>query len=213
MTLTITASVGKDGANKRLDVAVVQNLLSTITEETGGAPGLVTDGWNGPNTVNAIKRFQQHHFGFADGLMSPGEISFRRLNDAFDRRWSVSNPEFPLYVKYTALVEAQVRQETGLIGSPPHLRCADNVGWKLQLSSSGNIYYHPAIGAYLVDGYIWAKYLENSEEHGVLGYPISDERDLPQGNGRISYFQYGSIQWTPAGGPAGQATILTVPGL
>ena len=213
MTLTITASVGENGTNKRLDVAVVQNMLSAITEEAGGTPDLVTDSWNGPNTVNAISRFQQHHFGFADGLISPGEITFRRLNDAFDRRWSVSNPEFPLYVKYTALVKAQLRQDIGFIGNPPHLSCADNVGWKLQLSASGNIYYHPTVGAYLVDGFIWAQYLGSGEEHGILGYPISDERDLPQGNGRVSYFQFGSIQWASAGGPVGQATIVSIPGL
>ena len=36
-------------------------------------------------------------------------------------------------------------------------------------------------------------------ERSRLGYPTTDEKDMP--GGRVSGFEHGQIRWTPTGGP------------
>jgi hypothetical protein len=60
-------------------------------------------------------------------------------------------------------------------------------------------YWTPQTGAHEVHGAIRDLWASMGWEQSWLGYPISDEQDAP-GGGRISYFQGGSISWTPQGG-------------
>jgi uncharacterized protein with LGFP repeats len=62
-----------------------------------------------------------------------------------------------------------------------------------------SIYWTPQTGAHEVHGAIRDLWDSMGWERSWLGYPISDEQDAP-GGGRISYFQGGSISWTPQGG-------------
>ena len=61
----------------------------------------------------------------------------------------------------------------------------------------GSIYWSPATGAHEVHGDIRNHWASMGWENSFLRYPISDER--PDGSGRFSQFQGGSIHWTPDG--------------
>ena len=77
--------------------------------------------------------------------------------------------------------------------------CPDGVG-RFNHFQSGSIYWTPKTGAFSVHGDIRAKWSSLGWEKSALGYPITDETGCPDGVGRFSHFQFGSIYWTPAGG-------------
>ncbi|NIZ90483.1 GDSL-type esterase/lipase family protein [Kineococcus rubinsiae] len=62
----------------------------------------------------------------------------------------------------------------------------------------GSIYRTPSTGAHLVRGAILATWGAGGWERGELGYPVSDEHDVPGGRG--SDFQHGSVTWDAASG-------------
>jgi hypothetical protein len=73
----------------------------------------------------------------------------------------------------------------------------------------GSIYWSPSTGAHVVRGFIWGKWADPGHlsagqhlgwERSFLGYPVTDELDLPDGTGKYNDFQNGRISWTPAGG-------------
>jgi hypothetical protein len=70
---SISGSVGKGGANKRPDVALVQSLLAQK------GYGVAADGLCGPATISAIVAFQKASTGKADGLVEPGKNTWRAL--------------------------------------------------------------------------------------------------------------------------------------
>jgi GH25 family lysozyme M1 (1,4-beta-N-acetylmuramidase) len=57
----------------------------------------------------------------------------------------------------------------------------------------GRIYWHPALGAFIVHGEILKKYLADGGSGSWLGLPVSDEYDVP--GGRESAFQHGKLTW------------------
>ena len=67
----------------------------------------------------------------------------------------------------------------------------------------GSIYWTPQTGAHEVHGAILGLWASMGFERSRLGYPTSDEMDMP--GGRMSNFERGQIRWTPTGGP--KATI------
>lgn len=74
----------------------------------------------------------------------------------------------------------------------------DGVG-RFNRFENGMIYWKPAIGAHEVHGAILALWESMGFERSQLGYPVSDEMDMP--GGRLSRFEGGEIRWTPTGGP------------
>ncbi|MCZ2857841.1 hypothetical protein [Blastococcus sp. VKM Ac-2987] len=64
----------------------------------------------------------------------------------------------------------------------------------------GTIYFTPRTGAHEVRGAIWARYGSLGWERSALGYPITDERGTPDGVGRYSNFEHGTIYFTPRTG-------------
>lgn len=54
--------------------------------------------------------------------------------------------------------------------------------------------------AYAVGGAIATKWGENGWEGGWLGYPLSDEIVLPDGQGRMNRFEGGFVYWSPTTG-------------
>ncbi|MCC9600408.1 peptidoglycan-binding protein [Stieleria sp. JC731] len=82
MTLFINASVGRRGVNKHDDTTGVQKAINQVPLDDGGSPvPLKPDGICGRKTIDAIERFQIHHFGWpgADGLIEPGRQTYNRL--------------------------------------------------------------------------------------------------------------------------------------
>jgi GH25 family lysozyme M1 (1,4-beta-N-acetylmuramidase) len=57
----------------------------------------------------------------------------------------------------------------------------------------GRIYWHPALGAFVVHGEILKKYLADGGSGSWLGLPTSDEHTVP--GGRASAFQHGTLTW------------------
>ena len=65
---------------------------------------------------------------------------------------------------------------------------------------SGSIYWSPQTNAHEVHGAIRQKWADMGWERSTLGYPTSDETDEPNGSGRYSQFQHGSLHWNRATG-------------
>lgn len=78
---TIRKSVGVGGANQREDVLAIQKLLNSIEPQNGGPTDLLAeDGWVGPNTNGAIKRFQLHHKLGSDTRVDPDGPMLKKMN-------------------------------------------------------------------------------------------------------------------------------------
>jgi uncharacterized protein with LGFP repeats len=69
----------------------------------------------------------------------------------------------------------------------------------------GAIYWSQATGAHEVHGAIYARYVSISGPQSLLGFPISDEHDVP--GGRQSDFQRGHISWDRA---TNQTTVVVL---
>src|SRR5262245_23968377 len=93
MAESITASVGTSPAPNRFeDVETIQSLLNQVPTNRGGpVPLLDLDGICGPLTIAAIRRFQQHHFGWQDGRVDANNVTIAKLNE-FDLDPATGNP-------------------------------------------------------------------------------------------------------------------------
>ncbi len=83
-SVTISAAVGRGGANLSPDVASIQKALNRINPDFGGPTvPLVPDGICGPKTLEAIQKFQLHHFGWkgADGRVDRDGPTLARMNE------------------------------------------------------------------------------------------------------------------------------------
>jgi uncharacterized protein with LGFP repeats len=63
-----------------------------------------------------------------------------------------------------------------------------------------SIFWSQDTDAHIVAGEILDEYLKLGGPLGKLGYPISDEMDTPDGQGRVSHFEEGYILWHGARG-------------
>ena len=81
-TVTITASVGRNGGNRRHDVVAVQELINEHLP--AGTARLAVDGLAGPLTIAAIETCQRRLVGLhhADGRIDPHGRTLRVLNAA-----------------------------------------------------------------------------------------------------------------------------------
>lgn len=70
----------------------------------------------------------------------------------------------------------------------------------LAYSSGITIYHHPDVGTFEVHGAILGFYILQGGPLGGLGYPITDEIDWREGDGKKSVFQNGIIAWNPQKG-------------
>ncbi|MFO1372573.1 MAG: peptidoglycan DD-metalloendopeptidase family protein [Candidatus Competibacteraceae bacterium] len=80
--VTITASVGAGGTNKREDVIKVQTLLNQNRARVPEAREITVDGIVGKETLNAITNFQRHVVGLSnpDGRVDPNGRTLNELN-------------------------------------------------------------------------------------------------------------------------------------
>ncbi|HQD10350.1 MAG TPA: peptidoglycan-binding domain-containing protein, partial [Flavihumibacter sp.] len=62
-------SVGNGGANKAVDVRIVQDLLTRVSDRDGGSSNISVDGQNGPKTIAAIRKFQRANELTESGLV------------------------------------------------------------------------------------------------------------------------------------------------
>jgi len=93
---------------------------------------------------------------------------------------------------------ASLSWERGFLGYPitDESGTPDGVG-RFNHFQGGSIYWTPTTQAHEVHGLIRDKWASLSWERGFLGYPLTDETTTPDGIGRFTHFQGGSIYWTP----------------
>ncbi len=87
---------------------------------------------------------------------------------------------------------------SSFLGQPltNELTTPDGIG-RYNHFQGGSIYWTPQIGAHEIHGSIRDKWASLGWERSFLGYPLTDEMTTPDGKGRYTHFQGGSIYWTP----------------
>jgi len=102
---------------------------------------------------------------------------------------------------------AQLGGPTGFLGKPVTAEtvCPDQTG-HFRHFEHGSIYWNPATDAHEVHGAIRDRWSSLGWEESWLGYPTSDE-EPEAGGGRISFFQNGFIDWSPANGAVDRAHL------
>jgi uncharacterized protein with LGFP repeats len=87
--------------------------------------------------------------------------------------------------------------ETGFLAYPltDELTTPDGLG-RYNHFQGGSVYWTPSTGAHEVHGAIRDLWSGRGWETGFLGYPVGDETVTPDGAGRFSDFQGGSVYWT-----------------
>jgi hypothetical protein len=98
-------------------------------------------------------------------------------------------------------INRKYSEKSGVLGNAVGGRgtCPDGKG-RYQHYQHGSIYWSPDTGAHEVHGAIHEKWKSLGWETSFLGYPITDELTTPDGEGRFTHFQGGSIYWTPSTG-------------
>lgn len=76
----------------------------------------------------------------------------------------------------------------------------DSVGRFNHFSKNNSIYYYPYCDAHEIKGLIRHRWAEMGWEKCFLGYPKTDEIATPDGIGRFTHFQFGSIYYHPSHG-------------
>jgi hypothetical protein len=111
------------------------------------------------------------------------------------RTTTVYNVLDPLFPKYSASFGRWVQPTTDSLFLP------DGKGRCTTTETGVAIYWSPTTGAHMVYGAILGRWRTLDHERGWLGYPISDEKDVPGQPGmRRSEFQHGNIDHTPERG-------------
>lgn len=87
--------------------------------------------------------------------------------------------------------------EKGILGYPitDQLQTPDGIG-EYNHFQEGSIYWTSETGAHEIHGEIKDKWAEKNWEKGVLGYPITDQLQSPDGKVEYNHFQKGSIYKT-----------------
>ena len=100
----------------------------------------------------------------------------------------------PIDVKYATL-----GGPSGFLGPPitPETATLDGVG-RYREYQNGWIHWHPNTGAHMTYGAIREKWAALGWERSFLGYPLTDTTPTPDGVGRYTHFQGGSIHWSPS---------------
>jgi uncharacterized protein with LGFP repeats len=93
---------------------------------------------------------------------------------------------------------ASLRRGMGLLGYPmtDELTTPNGRG-RYNHFQNGSIYWTPEHGAFEIHGLIRNKWADAEWERGVLGFPVTDEGQTPDGVGRFNHFEGGSVYYHP----------------
>ncbi|MBI1897044.1 MAG: hypothetical protein HYS04_11050 [Acidobacteria bacterium] len=83
--------------------------------------------------------------------------------------------------------------EKGILGYPVTDELPAANGGRYNHFQHGSIYWHPQTGAFSVYGPIRDKWAALGWERSALGFPVTETRRTPDGEGRFQHFQGGSI--------------------
>jgi len=216
MTIQITSSVGKGGANKKSDVIKIQRALNIIF------PSLLldTDGLCESKTIRRIVRFQKKFMNNPDGRIDPSGRTLKRLNSAspdMQSEWSGDSSRWPLDKKLSSL-DRRMRPKVERVlatlsdeGYKPKIVYAwRSVAVQLELYNAGNskvkFSFHNAQkkngtpNAYAADiiDKRWA-WNDKAEENGfweALGR-IGKSEGLYWGGNWVSFKDWAHVQYYP----------------
>lgn len=156
--------------------------------------GLIRDKYNALGGPNSFLLFPM-----TNELTNPDGIGKRTEFQNGPIYWSPQGGAHPV-VNHFLAAWARHGYENSYIGYPTtdEITNPDGIGRRQHFTGS-TIYWH-LNEAYSVGGAIADKWHTLGAEQGLLGYPISDERILPDGVGRMNRFQRGVIYWHPTTG-------------
>lgn len=130
-----------------------------------------------------------------ENTLSPARKKRAIADDCQTYGGAIALPGFPQYTlcgeikdKYNSVGGQQsflLAPKSGMILNP------DGVGMRAEFVN-GFIYWHPETGAHIVSTHFSTAWQAHGWESGVLGYPTSDEYDVPR-FGRKQEFQHGHI--------------------
>lgn len=132
-------------------------------------------------------RYRTYSDGYHQAINEPGGFAFWTPGTRCGNTPGVIGE---IERKYLALGSC-----TSVLGIPitSEQTTPDGIG-RYSVFERGSIYWTPQLGAFEVHGRIRDAWATAGWETGALGYPTSDETDVP--GGRRSTFQHGAITWT-----------------
>jgi uncharacterized protein with LGFP repeats len=133
----------------------------------------------------------------ADFTDCPGDVTYGLLPQIRTAVASLLGGTSEVDRHYAALGGAGSFLGTAVTGE---MLTPDGVGRFVHYAAGGSIYWSPATGAWEVHGSIRELWSALGWETSFLGYPVTDETTTPDGVGRYTHFQGGSIYWSPSTG-------------
>ncbi|WP_378735971.1 LGFP repeat-containing protein [Nocardia brasiliensis] len=136
-------------------------------------------------------------FPTSNELTNPDNVGKRSTFQNGPIYWSPDGGAHPVVNHFFAAWQRN-GWEGGVLGYPTsdELVNPDGVG-RRQYFQGGTVYWK-LNEAYYISGAIRDKWGQAGWESGWLGYPLSDETKLPDGQGRMNRFENGVIYWHPS---------------
>ncbi|MGX1599061.1 LGFP repeat-containing protein [Dietzia maris] len=156
--------------------------------------GAIRDKYNALGGPNSFLLFPK-----TNEISNPDGIGKRTEFQNGPIYWSPQGGAHPV-VNHFLAAWARHQYENGYIGYPTTDEILNPDGIGRRQHFTGSTIYWRLNEAYSVGGAIAEKWHTLGAERGLLGYPISDERKLPDGVGRMNRFERGVIYWHPTTG-------------
>lgn len=156
--------------------------------------GVIRDKYNALGGPNSFLLFPK-----TNELTNPDGIGKRTEFQNGPIYWSPQGGAHPV-VNHFLAAWARHGYENSYIGYPTTDEIVNPDGIGRRQHFTGSTIYWRLNEAYSIGGAIADKWHTLGAEQGLLGYPISDERILPDGVGRMNRFENGVIYWHPTTG-------------
>ena len=176
--------------------------LKGVRSDGIGIKGITFSTWNGYTEGYAAVPSREHGYtvyNWLTDLLEPPPWDHSHMHYADGAR---------THRVYGAICEKwiQLGADRGF-GAPVSDELPSTLG-RMQNFANGNaIYWSGSTGAHEVHGIIAKTYREEGGDASFLGLPVSDE--LRSGDGRVSFFQNGRINWHP-GDTRGSLSLLAI---
>jgi L,D-peptidoglycan transpeptidase YkuD (ErfK/YbiS/YcfS/YnhG family) len=155
--------------------------------------GAIRDRWGQLGWENSVLGFPR-----ADELSTPNNQGRYSLFEGGSIYWS---PATAAHAIYGSIRDrwSQLGWEASVLRFPTtdELPTPNGRG-RFNHFQNGSIYWSATTGAHAIYGAIRDRWAQLGWETSALGFPTSDEYEIP--GGRAQDFQYGSIGWSPGGG-------------
>jgi uncharacterized protein with LGFP repeats len=155
-----------------------------------GIKGITVNTWNGYTEGYSAVASREHGwtvYNWLTDLLGPLPWDYNHMHYVNGAR---------THRVYGAICEKwiQLGADRGF-GAPVSEELPSALGRMQYFADGKAIYWSGSTGAHEVHGLIAKTYREESGDASCLGLPVSDEE--ASGEGRVSYFQHGRIDWSP----------------